>query len=449
MNKLQRLLQLFSKDELAGFSAHCSGLNNLAGNLIVHEIGNPGETEDEKRTALGISGKTYPKVCTQARNLVLAELSKNTETPFDNIYVIQKLILGGERVLAQKLINEQEKELESKHLWLQLEVLYIEASRIHYTGGNLDASLALGKKREKNSIRLAKYVQLNSRIVTEMIRLEGFKNRKPEEKKYSETLARLKKEAIALDHHVLIHNTLHLDYMYTSRFLQDPHRVHRIVRDMEHNAKKHHAIMNPLSRAVVKNTVLNFLTIYSGFGNPESYVRELKKNIDHAGAAAKANMSYAMLEYYLYEENIPKVIEWLAELAKSEDTSKYRQYRHIVFAIKAFIASDAPAFREHFQSFYSDPSHLDFPDMEVNLRLMELIMLSRGKDEYLFESKISALKKYMSRNVNKERYGQEREILNLVEKNSLTEKNRTALKSLTKSNYRNIVFLAKRLESVI
>jgi plasmid maintenance system antidote protein VapI len=451
MNKLKLLLNLFSKNDLADFEKKCRNADNLAGRLLLMKISHPAWTENKIIAALGVSANTFNKVCTQAKDLLLKELSKRSETPFDEIYVVQKLILNGEPLFAQKLLNELEKEIEKKQLWLQLETLYIEASRVCYINGDLNGSVALGKKRDANAARLAKYIHLNSNIVNEMIRLEGFKNRKPDEKKYRATISLLRKEAFAINHHVLIHNTLHLDYMYTSRFLHDPQLVQKIILEMQQNAKKFNAAMNPLSKAIIKNTFLNFLTIYNGFGDPEKYIPDLKRHIEHAGNAAKANMCYAMLEYYLYQENIPKVMEWLEELKKEEDNSKYRQYKHIVFAIKSFLEEDTASFKSYFNSFYSDASHLDYPDMEVNLRIIELLMLMNNSDDYLLESKITALKKYMSRNVNKDRYSEERKIILLIEKNaSGTGKTIAAdLKQLANSNYRNIVFLEKRMRRMM
>jgi hypothetical protein len=447
MNKLHIFLDLFKDEKLQRLIDDCKKQNNLVGKLILLIIKNRDWPDKKIIASLGISANTFNKISTQAKDYFLDTLRKETETPFDGIYVIQKIIFTGEIEFAQKLLNEKEKELEKKQLWLLLEVLYIEASRIYYTTGNLPASLKLADKRDKNSARLAKYISLNSKILNEMVRLEGFKNRKPDLKAYTVTIEKLIKEAYQLNHHVLIHNALHLNYMFASRNFQKAKLVHKIILDMQANMKKFGGVMHPFSKAIIQNTYLNFLTIYNGFGNPEEYVRDVKKSIYAAGKVAGANMCYAMLEYNLYEENIPRILKWLDELELIEDNSKFRQYKHIILAIKAFIENDVATFKKHFSEFYTDVSHLDFPDMEVNLRLIELLILSATKDEYLLESKISALKKYMSRNVNKERYHEERKILLLIEKSiydSSTLKS-ADLERLSKSDYRNIVFLADKM----
>jgi hypothetical protein len=450
MNKLLILLNLVSGEKLQVIIDDCKKQDNLVSRLILLTVKNRNWPDKKIISSLGISGNTFNKICTQAKDYLITTLQKNTETPFDGIYVIQKLIFAGELDLAQKLLNDQEKSLEQKQLWLQLEVLYVEASRIYYTNGNLPASLKLAEKRNANSIRLGKYINLNSKIVNEMIRLEGFKNRKPDLKKYHATILKLKEDAFRINHHVLIHNALHLNYMFASRYFQKAKLVHEIILDMQANEKKFDNVLNSLSKAIIKNTHLNFLTIYNGFGNPEEFINEVKKSIGDAGKIAHANMCYAMLEYYLYQGNIPKVMGLLDELQLIEDNSKFRQFKHIIFAIKSFIEGDFDLFKKHLSAFYSDASHLDFPDMEINLRIIELLLLWNYKNEYLLESKISSLKKYMSRNVNKERYHDERKIVVLIEKNIYNSSimKSSALDQLANSNYRSIVFLTESMKRI-
>jgi hypothetical protein len=449
MNKIRMLLSLFSKEQLRQLSNECKKQENLVSRFVLILIRNEKDSEKEIQQQLKISTNTFNKINSQVKDFLFDALGKNVETSFDGIYVIQKIIFSGEIDFARKLVNEKEKEFEQKQLWMHLEVLYVEASRIFYNTGSLSESLKLAEKRNKNSKRLAAYINLNSGIINEMIRLEGFKNRKPDTRVYQKKLIAIKKEAYKLGHHVLIHNALHLNYLFISRYFQNAGAVHEIILEMQGNKRKFEFAMHPFSKAIINNTHLNFLTIYNGFGNPEQFAGKWKKGIYAAGKVAGANMCYAILEFYLYEKNIPKVMEWMKELEKIEDNSKFRQYKHIILAIKAFIENDDRLFKKHFSEFYNDRSHLDFPDMEVNLRIIELLILSQGRDDYLVESKISALRKYMSRNINKDRYHEEKKLLLLIEKSASgkTASIVTELNLLLRSRYRNIVFLAEKMKS--
>ncbi len=453
MNKLLKLLHLlFDEASLQQLAVECHAQNNLTCKLILLMLQKRSCSNTEAISKLKISENTYNKTCSLAKEYLLKEAEKNISTPFDSIYVIQKLIFSGETGLAQKLLTEKEKELEKKQLWLQLEVLYVEASRICYVNGNIQESLKLQAKRTKNAQRLEQYVKLYSELVNEMIRLEGFKNRNPNLKKYLLVLSGLKKEAYRLNHHVLIHNAEHLHYTFAGRFLHDTEAVYDTIQKMLANAKQFDFAMNPLAKAVILNAQVNFLTIYRGFGSPDKYITNLKKSIHHTGKLGEANMCYAMLEYYLYLQNIPEVMRWLNNLEQLEDNSKYRQYKHIVYAIKAFIEKDKELFRKHFLAFYNDPSHLDFPDMEINLRIIELIALLDERKYELLDSRIVSLKKYISRNSSKERYSDERKLLVLINqlaKSSVTAKTRSALSALQNSPYRNIYFLTSSLSRLI
>lgn len=451
MNKLFFLLNFFTKENKKSFSKNLANQNNLVGKLLQLLIRSGNCSDSDLMSTLAISQNTLNKICTQAKDILLNELGKSVETPIDRIYVIQKIIFFGEFDFALKLIKETEKEMEEKQLWLNLEYLHIEASRVFYAQGNFAASLKLAEKRKLNSARLAQYINLNSRILNEMIRIEGFRIRKTDLKAYQKKIAWLKKEAFALQHHVLIHNALHLNYVFANRYSQNTKSVYDIILAMQANMKQFDAVMHPFSKAIINNTYLNFLTIYNGFGNPEVVVQKVKKEIYAAGKVAAANMCYAMLEYFLYEMNIPKVMDWLAELESIEDNSKFRQYKHIIIAIMGFIEKDVKLFKANFSEFYNDPSHLDFPDMEVNLRIMELLLLLKRNDDRLMEAKSIALKKYISRNVNADRYSEERKIVLLIEKGMFEKKEKIIpkLKEFAKSEYRNIVFLVKQMVDIL
>jgi hypothetical protein len=74
------------------------------------------------------------------------------------------------------------------------------------------------------------------------------------------------------------------------------------------------------------------------------------------------------------------------------------------------------------------------------LRMLELMVIRIQKDEFLFESRLQALRVYMNRNLNKTRYAEEFMLLNCMANPSL-KRNRGLILQLKDSAYYNIRLL--------
>lgn len=447
MELLKSLLHLFDSEGLQELRRMCAADKSLHHKLITYLIDHPSAGDEEVIAALRTSRNTYHKTGSIAKDIIWEKYKEKVSNPFDDVFALQHLLLKGELDMASRIFASLEKEMEEKQAWQLLDTLYIEGFRLCQITGDLKKMETLVTRRKSNAARLARYIEVFSDTMPEMIRLEGFKSRKSDVSKQMLVLKQLYQRSVETGHHVLIHNTLHLQYLFHVRYTDKPAAVHRIVQDMLANASKHRKAMNVLTQVAVQTNHVNFLTMFADYGEPAQPVKKLQKNIHAAGKWMVANLGYAMLEYSLYAGKQDELRYWLRELEKVEDNSKFAQYRYIIQAIKSFTEKNYNGFRKNFNKFYSDPSHLDFPDMEVTLRLLEIILLAREKELKLAEPRISSLRVYMDRNLNAERYAQERQLLialgRLVLKNNKTLLE-TAINASRKSAYRSIRFLGEQ-----
>src|SRR5947208_533399 len=104
MNNLVLLIGLFDKAGTKMLREYCLQQVNLTTKLVLLVLNKRDCSAKEAMAKLSISENTFNKTCSLARNYLLKELEGSVSTPFDNIYVIQKLIFSGETSLAQKLI---------------------------------------------------------------------------------------------------------------------------------------------------------------------------------------------------------------------------------------------------------------------------------------------------------------------------------------------------------
>lgn len=423
------LEQLYSKED----SLHAKIISDL--------LKNPEITPQQIKKRYEISEGTLNKTLTLVKDHLWGFNARHITTTFDDIFVLRQMLLHGKIKNALKFYTALKKNFTTTQQWDKLDCLYIEGLRYAQITGDENMAMATSAERKENSFRLHEYTLLYCEIIPEMIRLESYKVKKfdPSYAYYIEDLyARAQKCA----HHLLIHNTLHIKYLLYSRFKNTPENVFSIVNAIKANAEKHKAAMAPITYAMSINTYVNFLTIYRHFGSPEVYTKQLHKVIHHGGKMAQVNFYYSMLEYALFEKKPALVNYWLHELTGIKDDSKFSQCFYTIAALQAYIEKDIPGFQSNFAKFYHDPSHLNFPDHEITLRIIDIIISIEKEQGDHSNAKLQALRVFMGRNLDKERYHDERKLISLLTKiNEGKKEIKAEVEELEQSAYRNIFFL--------
>jgi hypothetical protein len=424
MELYKNLIDIIGADLHPELEKRYSGEKSLHARIISDLLKNPEITSKQMQDRYAVSEGTFNKTLTQVKDALWDFNARYITTTYDDIFVLRQILLSGKIKNVLRLFNALRKTFETTQQWDKLDCLYIEGLRYAQITGDEEMAVDLSMERKKNSIRLHAYTMLYSEIIPEMIRLENYKLKKFDSN-YAYYIEGLYVEAMEIAHHLLIHNALHIKYLLYCRFKNTPENVFSIVNVIKSNAETY------------KGAMAN-----RGFGDPEEYAKSLKKLIHHGGRIAMVNFYYSMLEYSLFEKKINSINTWLIELEKIEDQSKFSQYRYIVLAVKAFIEKDLPAFTQNFTSFYHDPTHLNFPDLEITLRLLEAMVYIYKREGDMAVSRLTALRVFMGRNVDKERYLYERTVITLLSKINEGRKDvYEEIKLLEKSPYRNIYFI--------
>lgn len=433
-----------SSEALANLKQSVSQGNSLSDKIIYRILKNNKITRNDMMQRYGIKEATLKKTLTLIKDRLWEMNALYITTPYDDGYVLRKLLLSGKVKTGERYYYSLQKESELRQEWSKLDTLYTEGARIAQITGDDKLAVQISEKRKANAARLYQFTLLYSDIITEMIRLEGYVIRKPDLQAYAARLDELEHRARETEHHVLIHGALHLKYLFYVRYNNVPGIVFSVISEQRRNAIRYRKIMNDMTRALALNNYVNFLVIYNCFGSPEPYIKELQRVIHAGGEMAVINFYYAMLEYCLFEEKDEALDKWLSQLKQVEDNSKFYQYRFIIYSIKAFRDDDFQAFNEHVNSFYSSPAHLDFPDLSITLRLLEIIILIVKCKHDLVMARAEALRLYIIRNVNEDRHRDEKRMIPLFLK--INEGNKKMLNEFSQfqtSPYRNVTFIAK------
>jgi len=407
--------------------------------------------EENIRVKLKVNPATFPKVQTQAKKILTDFISRHLRNPLSDVQLVQALILKGELKTAKKFFSYLEKEFERSQDWQKLDFLYHEGFRLTQMTGDVKLLQKIAQRRSRYAKQYADYVSLYGEVMIEMVRSEKFEERKSEVTAYLKRAEQLNKRAYAGGHHALIHNSLLIIYHVYSRYYNQPDKTHQIVKKIMANHKKHESIMNRVTDAIIRINVINFLCIHETYGSPEPYLEEAWNRVDRAGILARTNLIYALLGYYLCKEDTVNVNKYLSELDKIQDNTHFASFRSVVLTVLAFIRKDYNAFTKHLNEFYTDPNHINLPDSEVIVRILELLVIKRETtkdrgikqfaDEQHYKSKADALRIYFQRNLNKVRYAEEYNILSYLITPSA--KNEAKVQALFKSKYRNSRMLAK------
>lgn len=441
MDIYRSLLEIIDPTHLPELQKLYQNEDSLLGKILSDLLNNPDITGEEMLEKYDVSEGTLNKTLTYVKDILWDFNARHIQTTFDDIFVLRQMLFKGNTKNALKFYNALEKKFELTQQWDKLDCLYIEGLRYAQITGNESMASEVSKQRKMNSKRLHEYTLIYSEIIPEMIRLEGSRFKRFEDS-YAERIENLYDRSIAISHHLLIHNSLHIKYLLYSRFRNIPEEVFKIVSDIKDNADKYKQSMAPITYSIALNAYVNFLTIYRHFGSPEDHIKTLGKIIFHGGNIARVNLCYSMLEYALFERKSTLIEYWLKELNDVEGDSKFAQYHYAVNAIKAFSEGNMKAFQKHFLMFYSDPSHLNFPDVQITLRILEAIDLVMKKEGDLAFARLAALRIFIARNVDKERYKDERKILAVLNKINESRKDfDLEIKLLEDSPYRNIYFI--------
>jgi hypothetical protein len=439
MEQIWSLLSLLTESEKSGLKALTKG--GAANERLVYYMLCGENDESELLRKLKITKGSFAKTQTQAKDYLIDHLKAKAKTPYDEVQVLQSLIMKGQIPTATKLYRSLEKKYEEKQNWQLLDILYIEGFRIGQMTGDMKLTESVAAKRRYYADKHAAYVALYGDVMIEMFRAEKFGERKEERSAYLKKVKKLLERSQSVGHHVLIHNTLLILYHQYSRFYNKPDDTWAIVQQILATRQKFKLAMNEITDATTRLNVINFLCIHAGYGEPTQYVSEAMKHIDAGGFIAKINLTYALLGYHLSEGDMSMVSKYLNELELIQDKTYFAPFKSVVSAIQCFMQRNYAGFHLHLQLFYADPNHIHLPDSEVIVRILELLVLHDEGEKQLYRSRTAALRTFFNRNLNVERYADEYDMLLYL--TTPSPKNKEAITLMKGSKYRNSRMLSK------
>lgn len=370
MEPFSSLIELIGDKKLPELKKIYAKQDSLHAKIITELIESPGITSQKIIQKFKVTEGTFVKTLTIVKDHLWDFHAKYIRTSYDDIFVLREMMMSGKIDHALKYYTSLRKEFEYKQQWDKLDCLYIEGLRYAQITGNDSLAGTVSKEKINNSKRLQSYTELFSELVPEMIRLEGLKIKVENLSIYQNKIEQLYNRAVELNHHLLIHNALHIKYLYYVRYTDDVESAFETVKKIKDNAERNKKLMAKITYAISLNNFLNFQCIYRHFGSPEEMMKVVEKNIHHGGQIARVNFYYSVLEYFLFEKKLSEVSIWMSKLRNTEDHTKFSQYWYIVSAILSFIKMDHQEFQKNMHLFYGHPSHRFFSDIEINLRLI-------------------------------------------------------------------------------
>lgn len=446
MNELIFYLQQLTKPQRECMRSFFGSNKTLVEKLICLLLD---EKADKKTLAVQLktNAGTLNKVCTQAKQELIAEMKKFADNPYGDIYLLKSLVIQGHFVPARKLLFQLEKNFENKQQWQHLELLYIEGARFCQATGDLSLSKLLAARRVKNVKRLAAFIELSADLNNLLFEFEVYEYKKLSSA-FLDKLKSLHKKADRCGHFTLIHNALQLQYLFYSRYTNDHRKVAELATAVFKNRKEYLKRLNEIAAVLALNTYANYISLYNGEFTA-SLVKQVLKDIGLAGKHALFNFYYALSEYYLFEKRFDELTSLMQETETLTDNSKFNVYRTGLLAMRSFEEGQMEQFRKYTGQFYTDAGRLDFPETECFLRILEVLKLLSDKklDDALY--KLNSLRVFIDRNLN-HRHIYERNLVSFltrVAKETVKESEmKSFLLSLSESPYRNIRYLAHQVK---
>lgn len=400
------------------------------GEKLIHLLLSDETSEAELLKKLGINAAALGKTQAQSAEILTDYIKQHTQTPFDEIYVIDLLVKAGDIQPALHLFYTLEKEYETKQQWVLLDNLYSCAYSISRLLTDNELTENIANNRSSYAAKHAMYTKLHGQV---MIELSNKDNNTTPPKSRLAKLQKVNKQAYETGHHELIHHSLLLLLHQYTNYYNEPGKAYDLVKLVSENRKKHLQAFSPAHEAEARLANVNFLCVHDGYGSPEAQIAEAYKRADAAGTEVKAELLSTLLAYYLCEGKVDKTHYYLKEMEKVLDKKSFAPFKSMVMAITSFIENNYTGFKLNIDMFYNDHATVNSPALEAMMRIMELLILKHDKEDKAIKAKLTALKLFVEQNLNKERHSETYDLLEFI--GNPSPKNRSKAETLKQSQY--------------
>lgn len=434
MEQISSLFKLLSAEQKKELKTKYRRSTN-AGEKLIYLLLSDETNENELLKKLGINATAFSKTQAQSAEILTDYIKQHTQTPFDEIYVINLLIKTGDTKGAIQLFYTLEKEYETKQQWALLDNLYSCAYTISSLAADSALTSSIAHKRSTYAAKHAIYAKLHGEV---MIELQTKRVEKFNLKSRLTKLQKLNKQAYETGHNELIHHTLVLLLKQYMLYYNEPDKAYEVVKLITENRKKHLQAFSAAHEAEARLANVSFLCVHDGYGSPEAQITEAYKRADAAGAEVKMDATTTLLHYYLCERKIDKAHYYLKEMEKALDKKSFAPFKSMVMAISSFIENNYTGFKLNIDMFYNDHATVNSPALEAMMRIMELLILKHDKEEKFLAVKHTALQLFIEQHLNKDRHAETYEIVAFIG----NRKNKAKLEALKHSKYRSSRMLA-------
>src|ERR1043165_8264989 len=132
----QSLLGIIDAGMRSELRDQCRKDRSLKSKLILELLSNNEPDERRIREKYGISAGTLQKTLSLVKDHLWNFMRSRTDSPYDDVFLLRKLLLAGEISSGAKVIRSLEKEYEARQLWHQLDLLYVEGFRLAQITGD-------------------------------------------------------------------------------------------------------------------------------------------------------------------------------------------------------------------------------------------------------------------------------------------------------------------------
>lgn len=396
ISDLIKTLTLPERERLQKIAGHNA---NLKYRIIQLILDHPTISNAEIERRLKISPSSCAKNISLAKQEIYALIKHENKTSYDDIFLVQQLILRGLYTQAAPLMEKLEIRYREKQWYALLDALYHEAFRMAYHNGNIRALEKINQKAKENLACYLQYSALDNQLLLDMAKCEKLDVSPKQVAPYLIHLEKLYSDCKKAAHYVLEFNALHCLYEihtnYTNDFLKVTDILQKIKEVIECNKEK----TNEATYSTMLTHIAFPYCVYELEESPEVY-------FDYLSHYFGSNQNYFILSevllnyavYYFTLKNNSKLKE-IGDLLEKNASDKSNNYKgRFVTCLLSFAQKDDKDFHRHKNEFYAAESNRNTKHCDIMLRYLEIILLLNSHAFETASAKIEATEKFLQRN---------------------------------------------------
>ncbi len=382
--------------------------------FIAELLRDPHQTSKDLQKRLKLAPNTVFKNLSLAREVIYEIIKQNLSNPYDDLLLPNVLYKRGLGTHASKVRLKLEQQYEEQGWWNVLQDLYGMEMIVAYAACDPDWIESVRDKAAANIERVRALSLVGNDIIALMARVEKGDVKEREVPALHKQLRAALQRAKKIDHPVPIFNALHSMFVLSTRYAIDIAKAKTIIDEIHAMVRHYDARVIPYAQQVAWLNTMGFYAEFDVGITPDEFLSKIESGITNRSLLYDAQALMSMCSTAFLQNDSKRFQDYYTRFEALPHEQSFGYKHAYLGCMKAYMQHDNLAFQAARTAFYTQPVNRAYTDFDLVIRYLEILMLMRAEEWSLTEDKLSATRKFVSRNFSESRVNAEKHNLALL-----------------------------------